>query len=515
MMPGSRFSLPFGNSADMNRKLLIQVTAPTVIVGVALFASCLVSAWYIQRLQSNMANILSENVTSLEAAQELEIQLRQIRFKFLIYMLDPKPDRLQPVEEWHAKFEQTLAVARASANTEEERQYVDQLTVGYGRYKDELKRLLAEASVGRPGRQIEELAATDPVSQVVGPCEDLVRFNKAKMIETSQESERLSWHLRMALLFIGLGGPISGLLCGYGIARALSRSILQLSVRMQDVAQRLDQDVASVSVKAEGDIEHLDKQLDRLVPRVEEVVERLQRHQREMLRAQQLSAVGQLAASVAHEVRNPLTSIKLLVEAARRGRNAKPLSADDLKVMHGEIVRLEQTVQSFLDFARPPMPQRKFCDLREVVQQAVELVKARARQQEVELAIDLPADPVMACIDRGQWCTVLVNLLINSLDAMPHGGRLSLDLHCSDGEMELRVEDTGTGIAPEMDGLLFTPFASTKPTGTGLGLSISRRIVEDHGGRIRAGNRPEGGTCFAITLPLTSEEAYAQPAGHR
>jgi signal transduction histidine kinase len=265
------------------------------------------------------------------------------------------------------------------------------------------------------------------------------------------------------------------------------------------------------------------------VHRVEEVAERLQRHQRDMLRAEQLSAVGQLAASVAHEVRNPLTSVKMLVEAALRSPRRKPLTADDLEVIHGEVVRLEHTVQDFLDFARPPSPQRCQCDLREVVQQALDLVRVRARQQGVELVVAATGAPVTGHVDRGQLCTVLVNLFLNALDAMPQGGRLEVEADFTAAPtpgIRLSVADTGAGIAPEMADRLFTPFASTKATGTGLGLSISRRIIEEHGGTLTGGNRLGGGACFTLMLPPPSpgggrpsspefsEEHHAHVAGH-
>jgi len=346
------------------------------------------------------------------------------------------------------------------------------------------------------------VAAHDyPMKRLTEPCEELVEASRNRMQETVKESDRVSRQASLAMLLLGLGGPVGGIICGYGIARGLSRSIYQLSVRVQDITQRLDQDVASVSVAADGDIESLDRQLRHIVGRVEEVAERVQRHQREMLRAEQLSAVGQLAASVAHEVRNPLTSVKLLVEAARRTPDQKSLTKDDLDVIHGEVVRLEQTVQSFLNFARLPLPQRRTVDLREVVGQAVDLVRARARQQGVEIICRQPNEPVRGEFDRGQICTVLVNLFLNALDAMPHGGELQVGLEMAPGaEVRICVEDNGSGIPPEMAGRLFTPFASTKPTGTGLGLSISRRIIEEHGGRITAVNRPEGGASFAIVL---------------
>ncbi|MGE3807033.1 MAG: sensor histidine kinase, partial [Gemmataceae bacterium] len=304
-----------------------------------------------------------------------------------------------------------------------------------------------------------------------------------------------------------------GLIMGYGIARGLSKSIYQLSVHVQDMAQRLDEGVASVRVVADGDLDNLDKHLQHVVGRVEEVTARLQRHHWEMLRAQQMSAVGQLAASVAHEVRNPLTSVKMLVEAALRTQNPKPFTRDNLAVIHNEVVRLEQTVQGFLDFARPPSLKFQDCDLSEVVAQAVELVRARARQQRVEIDCRSTDETVMLHIDPGQFCNVLVNLFINALDAMPDGGHLEILIKQRPGDgVQITICDTGTGIPEEMSDRLFTPFASTKATGTGLGLSISQRIVKDHQGKISAGNRPEGGACVTITLPASKAAPIASVA---
>ena len=172
------------------------------------------------------------------------------------------------------------------------------------------------------------------------------------MIEQrSKDSLRLSQQGRLMMILLGLLGPTGGVLAGYGFARALSRSIYRLGVRVRDVTNRLDQDVASVSIQADGDIQGLDRQLEQIVRRVEEVTERQQQHQRELLRAEQLSAVGQLAASVAHEVRNPLVAVKVLVEIALMSENRKPLSLEDLRVIHREITKLDQTVQGFLDLA--------------------------------------------------------------------------------------------------------------------------------------------------------------------
>ncbi len=537
----------------MNRRIFIQVATPALVIGLFLLGACLVSAWYINRLQRNLAGILSQNVSSLRAAQELEIKLRQLRFHSFLHLIDPLHAPQEPIRNDEKGFEKALQRAKELANSPAslpiERQYVRAIEDGYRKYHQELTHTHGgldrkdlrttflklvddlQARAKREGPRADyaklldelrdEVARTaprdyqkwvndHPVRFIVEPCQKLLNENRAMMAKSFEDSEQVSDQARLTMLLVGLVGPLGGLIIGYGVARGLSRSIYQLSVRVQDITQRLDTDVAQVSIAADGDIQNLDKQLDHVVRRVEEVGERLQRHQREMLRAEQLSAVGQLAAGVAHEVRNPLTSVNLLVEAALRSHNRKPLTVEDLEVIHGELTRLKQTVQGFLDFARPPSLQRRPVPLPEVIAQAVELVRVRARQQGVETVVRGPDEAAPVAVDRSQLTTVLVNLFLNALDAMPHGGRLEVDLETSPGgESRITVADTGGGIPADIVPRLFTPFASSKPTGTGLGLSISQRIIEEHGGRLTGGNRPGGGAWFTITLPAPA----AEPAG--
>src|SRR5262249_22189907 len=157
--------------------------------------------------------------------------------------------------------------------------------------------------------------------------------------------------------------------------------------------------------------------------------------------------------------------------ALRPGR-PRPLSREDLEVIHGEIARLEVTVRHFLDFARPQPLARRVTDLREAVARPVDLVRARARQQGVHLRVELPDRPLPVDLDAGQFGTVLVNLLLNALDALPRGGEVVVEAkQGAEGEgCVLQVRDDGPGVAAELLPRLFTPFASGKPTGTGLGL---------------------------------------------
>ncbi|MBL8799332.1 MAG: histidine kinase [Planctomycetia bacterium] len=483
----------------MNRRLLVEVTAPALLLGGLLFGACLVAVWYTNYLESSLARVISQNVAGLEAAQELEIRLRQLRSHTFLYLIEPTPQRLEPIEQDHQRFEEALAEARASALGPAEQTCVRDIEAGYRRYRDELTQLRAAVLSDGPRTDFGRLSDRHPIRYVTEPCHELLRLNKEEMARTALESNRTIRRANLIVLLLGVGGPAGGLVLGYRVSRRLGKSIYRLSVRVQDMAQRLDQKVASVSLHVDGDIEHLDRQMQDVVGRVEEVTERLQRQQRQMLRAEQLAAVGQLAASVAHEIRNPLTSIKLLLEAALRPANAKPLTAEDLHILHEEAGRMECTVQAFLNFARLPTPRRECCDLGQIIAQAVELIRPRAQQQGVAVAVRSQA--ALAWVDRGQLGTVLVNLLLNALDAMPAGGRLEVLLEPRAGGFEIAVADTGPGLPTEVADRLFTPFLTTKPTGTGLGLSISRRIVEEHEGQLTARNRAEGGACFTISLP--------------
>lgn len=225
--------------------------------------------------------------------------------------------------------------------------------------------------------------------------------------------------------------------------------------------------------------------------------------ERQMVRAEQMAAIGQVAAGVAHELRNPLTSIKGLVQVNLREADARGLPAEDLRVIEHEVRRMERTLQTFLDFARPPRPDRHRLDPAEVVDRVVALVGGRARKQGVALRFLRPDGPGRVDGDQDQLQQLVLNLVLNALDAMPNGGAVEVELRPPrDGYVELLVRDTGAGIAPLILPKVFETFVSNKETGLGLGLPVSRRIAEDHGGSLTAYNLPAGGACFALRLPV-------------
>ncbi len=202
---------------------------------------------------------------------------------------------------------------------------------------------------------------------------------------------------------------------------------------------------------------------------------------------------------MAHEIRNPLTAIKLLVQAAIESK--QPPRSDDLRIIEGEIRRMETTVSTLLSYAKSREPTRSKVKLNSLIGDVAELIKPAAARQQVHLELQVPTEPIAVHADPAQLQQVFLNLAFNALDAMPTGGQLLFRLTSNGDEVEVAMCDTGTGILPQIATNLFEPFASTKETGVGLGLAVCKRIVDDHSGTLIAENRSPKGACFRVILP--------------
>ncbi|WP_161604719.1 sensor histidine kinase [Roseiconus nitratireducens] len=227
----------------------------------------------------------------------------------------------------------------------------------------------------------------------------------------------------------------------------------------------------------------------------------LMARQTEALRAQQMATLAQLATGVAHEIRNPLTSIKMLIQVNRSKFAEEGLPTDDLELVEHEIRRMEQSVNSLLDYARPEQGEFTKFAFQDTLRKAVQLIEGRCESQKVRLSVDVPSTPLLVEGDASQIQQLLLNLTLNALDAMPGGGELRIVADRAEGKVQIKVLDTGAGIDPTVLGKLFSPFVTTKPNGVGLGLGICRRIAESHRGELIGVNRIPHGAEFRLTLP--------------
>jgi signal transduction histidine kinase len=485
-------------------RFALRLLAPTVLVSLILVAACTFGALYLDHLRVSAAEVLSENEKSTRAALDL---LAATRGLLHILRSPPDPALAGQVRAHDREIHTQLEQARNLANLERERHLVEQIAAGLEAFDTEMARALPGGATSEGEDRPETLRGLADLleKRVLIPGQELYRYNSTQIEESDRANQAIVSRLKWGLLAVGLGGPLGGLLLGYAMARSLRHSIYQLSVGIRDAAGRLNRELASVTLDEVNDLPELNRQVQGIVAEVQRVVEQLQQREREVLRAEQLAAVGQVAAGVAHELRNPLTSVKMLVQSGLEGQPAAGLPPEDLAVIEHEIRRMEQCIQLFLDFARPPRSERRRTDLVGVVRRALALVEGRARRQNVVLRAEVPEGPLYLLIDPEQIHQVLVNLLLNALDALPRGGTASVRLvrpAGSGGPVEVQVRDTGPGIAPRIRERLFEPFVSSKENGLGLGLSISKRLVEAHGGSVRGENGADGGALFAFTLPV-------------
>lgn len=467
----------------------LRYLGPVVLIALCLISLCTFTALSLFHQQASLTRVLRENVESRRAAVELE--------ECLTDLIALEDDRVESVAVLHDRVRVLLAAVQEVADQAEERRLRDRLDRGFVDY---LGRWQAMPPPGQPGHDPARRDATRFLeSDVLKPCQEFKLYNAGRIEASAEHHERVLRQLAWGMAGVGGLGGVAGVVLGYGVARGLARSIRRLQIQLRDAAGKLDPDLPEILLT--GDFPVLHAEADRLTERIELVVRTLRQRDLEVLRAEQLAAVGQLAAGVGHEVRNPLTSIKMLVQA---GLEDGGLSAEDLRVIEAEVRRTERSLQTFLDFSRPPTADRRPTDLAPLVRGVADLIRGRAEKQRVAVRIDLPSDGATVTADGEQVRQVLVNLCLNALDAMPTGGTLTVAITPRPpGRAGVEVADTGPGIPRAILARLFQPFVSSKDTGLGLGLVISKRIVEDHGGTISAANRPDGGASFFVTLPAT------------
>jgi signal transduction histidine kinase len=248
-----------------------------------------------------------------------------------------------------------------------------------------------------------------------------------------------------------------------------------------------------------------------------EKTEALIRSEEELSRANRLSALGELTASLAHEIGNPLGAIKGAAEIVADGLDPADRKGRFGQLLLKEVNRLDSVVRSFLGYARkeadsggsPPS-----ADLGRMLRDVAALVQPQCDRSGISLELDLEEPLAALRCQPSHLQQVFLNLVLNAVQATPAGGRIRITTsRCTEG-IAATVEDSGPGIPPGLGERIFEPFFTTRGEGTGLGLAIARRIVSGYGGSIEAKSRPEGGAAFRVTFPV-EESAFGEVGSHR
>jgi two-component system sensor histidine kinase HydH len=234
----------------------------------------------------------------------------------------------------------------------------------------------------------------------------------------------------------------------------------------------------------------------------------MRRLKQEVARGQRLASLGSLAAGVAHEIRNPLSSLKGFATYFRERLRDDPDDRETAETMVSEVDRVNRVITQLLEFARPMTMKPVPTSLPALIRHALRTVEGQARQKGIAVETDLAETIAAVPLDADRMSQVLLNLLLNAVAATAAGGRIVVSLAQSDPRtVRVTVSDTGAGIRPEDLPRVFDPYFTTKPSGTGLGLPIVQKIVEAHGGSIRLESEPGRGTTATLLLPAAAEDS--------
>jgi signal transduction histidine kinase len=498
------------------------MAAPSIIISLLLLVLGGLGGWYVLNLQKKTAVLVALDMATMRSVQQLALSITEARAELAEFLgtgdrahLKAVPVKCEQIEHW-------LHATESLVDDDEEISLAKCIRDGFQRFLEESRGLPEAPLTDDTRRTIERLNSDLSVRGMLVPAKELLAREEELNHKSGDYNLGMAGRIAMILGLLAVCGSAAGVVAGVGIARSVTRSIVKLYVPVRVASGKLEEVIGPVDLIPSAGIENLDVLLHKMADDVGTVVDRLQQSQLEVLRAEQMAALGHLAAGLAHELRNPLTAMKILVQKAARVRPANGLTDRDMAVLEAETARLEHSIQTFLDFARPPTLEKWLGDARGAIQQTLELVRARAEGQCVQIHCDLADRPLMIEADHEQLRQLFLNLLCNALDTLPQGGSIQItaveseppsgqsdkpasqkDANPSVSWITIKIADSGPGVPKDLGDRIFEPYVSTKDTGTGLGLAICRRIVHSHGGDIVASNTPEGGAVFTVCLPTS------------
>jgi signal transduction histidine kinase len=291
------------------------------------------------------------------------------------------------------------------------------------------------------------------------------------------------------------------------LAHFIQRPMIELQEKIAEVSEG-NLNVAVSFSRRNDEIGDLGRNFNRMLQQLREGRDEIERlHRTQMSRAEHLATLGELATGLAHEIRNPLAGIAGVIEIVGRDLPASSPARAVVKDIRQEIAQINRAVTDLVEMARPHPPQIRSSDLNATVEHAVILARQQALSRPVKIELVKSLDLPEVDHDSVQIHQVLLNLLLNAVQAIDHEGIIHVETAPHDGYAMILVSDTGRGIPPENLPNIFRAFYTTKGNGTGLGLSLARRLVDEHQGRIEVSSVVGQGSKFVVFLPLGGPQA--------
>lgn len=483
-----------------------------VILLLALLSSGL--AWFVASYSAEqLEDQIAENLAQAQIINQLEIALLEQGSMLAFYLLDAADDWLTEYQRGEADFDNAIAQLEQFRLGPDQISTITQIAKLYRGYEEQREEVLD--LIGQQQHEAARSTLVKTVSprfeEVYQGCEHLAATNQVRLDAAFQAYKNQiqavgRWVVvclvLLVLLVIGLFWLVlSGVF--KPLRRLVSDARQHISFPDQYDQQNEVKTVSAYVDSLRSDLHHLHT--------------RLESSNRHLLDSEQLASIGRIAAGVAHEIRSPLTSLRLRLYAMKK--HFAEQHTHDLELITEEVARLERIVRNFLDFSRPPEVQLSYCNLALILDKTLELLRYKIEQRNIKVVRQEPSVLVPVWADHHQLRQVFLNLLTNALDVLPEGGELVLTVqewqHHDKPVIVVRVKDNGPGMPDEYQSRIFDPFFSTKKEGSGLGLWIAQRIMDQHGGALELESSSTRGTSFAVVIPVAREDQHEHDSDSR
>lgn len=457
--------------------------------------------WYSHQMDETLTTMVRKELVLYKVVRDMEIALANQKGFLTYYLVDGNGKWLEQLGLYRQVFTQSIDRAYLLRLDEYQKDRIDDIVKSYRSYTKTKDIAIENYRSKNP----ETLGAISKIHEkqrdaffgLLEMCRTFSQEQWQLVEEIKTTAQKRSRHLR----YIAYGAiSLFTILCGlffFVLYRQILLPIRGLAIETGSSPQESSRDeVVSLSRGLKGMMRDFDATHDELT-----------RSRKHLLQAERMAMVGELAAGVAHTIRNPFTSIKMRMFSLSRSLDLTEVQHEDLKVISDEIARIDKIVQNFLEFARPPKLQLEEWRSSELIQSVISLLDYRLREYDAELRFTKRNDLPEIYLDGDRIKEALVNLITNSCEAMPDGGTISIEEKVvrepDIGDcLVITVSDNGPGIPETIRHKVTNPFFTTKEQGTGLGLSIVNRIVKEHKGKLQISSTEGEGAFFSIHIPL-------------
>jgi signal transduction histidine kinase len=476
-------------------------------------------AWYVawrvnRRLELN-ARIALPDVR----VEEMEMLFHQRSSLIAAYLLDGNAAWLKRLDQLQPRFREWIdAVRHAGQVPPEEASLLTDLQSAWNDFDARQSETLSLYKQNQIAQAKSVL-----LGQIDGRIAERIDGLSGKLIDSINRNIRASiaradWRIHLATWVVIVSGILSLGLGAWLLWLLYYRVLFPLRGIVADARIYRGESESDRARSPEDELHLMGLHLRNLMSDVSDTRSRLAQSRDRLAAAEKLASVGRLAASVAHEIRNPLTAIKMWLFSIHEATRGDSKLDRKLGIVSEEIGRLENIVRHFLEFSRPPAIRPQPLEIQAAICQTLELLRPRLAEARVCVENTCPAELPLAMADAEGLKQVLLNLVGNAIDAMPGGGELRIRASAETGDdaapmVVVRIGDSGSGMSEEVQWHVFEPFFTTKDTGTGLGLCIAAQVMARHGGALILESSSASGTTFAVWIPAALENVHGKNSG--